>query len=213
MKIAVSMSLSLPNDSNKAAIYLEGFKRNVEEIPKAYPGADIVLHHDSTVPSEVVALANKTRRWEKRDDTTCMFWRFTTVGDQEYDAVLIRDADSVPTFREANAVREWLDSGLPFHTMHDHPAHADYRVMGGMWGARRNAFPYDFKHLVEWWITYKTPFQYNSDQWFLTRFLYPYTERQGMNHSGIQTKFLNQRMFPDGPSPATGYVGERISAG
>lgn len=211
MKIAVSISLSIPDDDHKASLYVEGFKRNAASFRDFYPEADLILHHDDTVSEEIVGLAQKKVRWSRNEGTTCMFWRFSSVGDEDYDAVLVRDADSVPNKREADAVCEWLCSGLPIHTMHDHPAHAEYRVMGGMWGARKNAFPYDFSHLVKWWITHKQPFKYNSDQWFLMRYVYPYAERYGMNHAGIQTKFLNRRMFPGGPSPSTGYVGERIS--
>lgn len=211
MKLAISMSLSFPSDANKAAFYLEGFRRNARIFNAFYVGADLVLHHDDTVPPEVTALATKTVKWERNEGAACMFWRFTTVGDPEYDAVLVRDADSLPNQREMDAVNEWLESGLPLHTMHDHPAHADYRVMGGMWGARRDAFPYDFAHLVRWWLRNKRPFKYNSDQWFLMRFVYPYAERRGMNHAGVPTKFLNRRMFPGGSSPSTGYVGERIT--
>ena len=46
-----------------------------------------------------------------------------------------RDLDSSITAREVAAVREWLQSGQPLHSMRDHPAHC-VPLLGGAWGLR-----------------------------------------------------------------------------
>ena len=37
-------------------------------------------------------------------------WRFLSVLDSQVDSVLIRDLDSLPSFREVSAVNEYLNS-------------------------------------------------------------------------------------------------------
>ena len=39
------------------------------------------------------------------------------------------------TGREVAAVKDWLNSSLPFHAMRDNPAHGT-AILGGVWGAR-----------------------------------------------------------------------------
>lgn len=191
---AVSFALHLP-DSERADYLQKCLPKSIASARRTYPEATIILHHDSTVPKEFLLLADVTQRWPLALDVSCMFWRFATVGSSDYDAVLVRDADSICGAREGAAVADWLESGLGFHTMHDHIAHTA-RVMGGMWGARRDAFPYDFQHLVRWWIKHKGPFDYDADQWFLSRYVWPYAERNGIHHCDGNSRFVEQSPFP-----------------
>lgn len=46
--------------------------------------------------------------------------------------VLCRDLDAITTYREAQAVNDWLKSGKPIHAILDNPAHGG--IMGGMCG-------------------------------------------------------------------------------
>lgn len=207
--IALSYSLSLHENQD---LYIEGWLRNADVARRIYPGARLILHHDESVPSALTELADSAVLWPRASSAACMFWRFTSTVLPEYEAVLVRDIDSVPTRREANAVAEWLASPYKLHTMHDHPCHEGARVMGGMWGAKPGAFPYDFDYLVRWWVQHKGPFEKGADQWFLSRYVYPYAERDGLNHWGTSyPKALTAVPFPDGPSPTTGFVGEIIN--
>jgi hypothetical protein len=88
-----------------------------------------------------------------------MFWRLCVALDPAVDVYVIRDVDSRINSREVMAVSEWLmpqqspysqaggahakrsapPSGKLVHLMRDHPTHCSFAVMGGMWGAKRNA--------------------------------------------------------------------------
>lgn len=64
-----------------------------------------------------------------------MLWRLKPVFNPFYETVLCRDADAITTFREAQAVQEFLESGMALHGITDNPAH-NMPVMGGMIGFR-----------------------------------------------------------------------------
>ena len=57
-------------------------------------------------------------------------------------ALPCRDLDSRLSFREKMAVDEWVESGLRFHVMRDHPSHSMWPMSGGMWGGTRDAMPH-----------------------------------------------------------------------
>src|SRR5690242_4304606 len=61
-----------------------------------------------------------------------MLWRLKPVFTIDVSHVLCRDADSVTTYREAQCVQQWLESGIPHHAINDNPAHGG--LMGGMVG-------------------------------------------------------------------------------
>ncbi len=51
--------------------------------------------------------------------------------DEMVDTLMSRDSDSAITFREEEAVGEWLDSNKSFHIMRDHPAHCFFGFIMG----------------------------------------------------------------------------------
>ena len=53
-----------------------------------------------------------------------MVWRFAPMVDPLVSEFHSRDLDSVPSLREADAVKEWLTAkNKTFHIMRDHPLH------------------------------------------------------------------------------------------
>ena len=58
---------------------------------------------------------------------------FSQINDPEAEYVIFRDADSVVSHREAEAVAEWIESGRLFHTMRDSGSHTAL-ILAGMWG-------------------------------------------------------------------------------
>jgi len=61
-----------------------------------------------------------------------MLWRMKPIWTIDISHVLCRDADAITTYNEAQVVQDWLETGAPFHAMHDNPAHGG--LMGGMVG-------------------------------------------------------------------------------
>jgi hypothetical protein len=79
-----------------------------------------------------------------------MFWQFLAASDQQSDPILIRDCDSRLNPREVAAVTEWLASGRKFHVMHDHPDHAGWPMLCGMWGVRGGVLTHMEQRIAAW---------------------------------------------------------------
>lgn len=67
-----------------------------------------------------------------------MLWRMKPIFTTDITHVLCRDADAITTYREAYIVQQWIESGVPFHLIHDNPGHGGF--MGGMMGFDTAAF-------------------------------------------------------------------------
>jgi FkbM family methyltransferase len=76
-------------------------------------------------------------------------YRFLPIGEQDVDFFICRDTDSRLSWREKEAVEDWLNSGKNFHIMKDHPYHysEDFPILAGMWGAKGNIIP-DIKNII-----------------------------------------------------------------
>ena len=48
---------------------------------------------------------------------------------------------------------------------------------------------HQWNNLVKWWIKNKRPFDYYSDMWFLTRYMYPRIQRQGIQFDGCGSRW------------------------
>ena len=62
--------------------------------------------------------------------------RFLPMDEPNVEIMLSRDTDSRFSWREANAVREWINSGKQFHIIRDHPCHSNV-ILGGAWASRK----------------------------------------------------------------------------
>jgi hypothetical protein len=165
--------------------------RQVEEI---YPGWESRVYLGADVPPSVEAALREagadTRRMPVGQAYSGEFWRFLAAADPSVDAMLSRDADSKFTAREAAAVREWLESGLPFHIMRDHPGHHP-PIMAGMWGCRAGVLG----DIEEWVANWKDQGRYGGDQRFLSRVIYPRVRDRALIHSEI-VRFPGERPRP-----------------
>lgn len=116
--------------------YTEGMLRNVDLAEKYYPGWTVDICFDESVSEKTMLKLEefpnvKLRSGRFVQGIVPVSWRF--VSSNYYDYTIFRDADSRITQREANAVKEWVDSGKILHIMRDHPHHG-YPMLGGMWG-------------------------------------------------------------------------------
>lgn len=115
-----------------------------------FPGWRVRIHHDESLYS--TDFGDLLCRLEAQGKIDLVYmgtptslndgslWRIAPAWDKAvpYDALVIcRDADSMPTPREAEAVQAWADSGMPFHVIHDSPSHSG--IMTGMIGFRAGA--------------------------------------------------------------------------
>ncbi|MCY7271894.1 MAG: tetratricopeptide repeat protein, partial [Sphingomonas bacterium] len=122
--------------------------------------------------------------------------RFLVADDPEVGHFMIRDCDSVVSPREAAAVAEWLDSGLPFHAMRDWYTHTD-PMLAGMWGGIAGMFP-DMAGAIASFRE-ATPLNTNWDQFFLRDRVWPAIRDHAMVHDRYFTAHRAQP-FPT-PTP------------
>lgn len=159
--------------------YLEGALRNAIVARHLYPGWTPRFYIDDIVPME-------TRRALEREGAQLkqvpnlpahrygLFWRFLVEDDPDVDLYLVRDADSVPSIREAVAVADWLASGQPFHVMRDFHTHSEL-VLAGLWGAHRGNIPGLGKRILAFARTREKVLNSRvDDQLFLRREAWPF---------------------------------------
>ena len=111
-----------------------------------------------------------------------MFWRFYAI--ENSDIAIFRDCDSRLSFREKNAVDEWVNSNEKVHIMRDHPWHGA-PILGGMWGIKKGIMD-DMKTKIIKFIEYKKKTSpsvgyWQCDQDFL-KLCYPFFLRSAIIH-------------------------------
>jgi hypothetical protein len=168
--------------------YCHGAVENAKLAPSIYPGWICRFYVDPLVPKETVQelleLGSEIVFREKSVDNMGLYWRFNPMfDDRMVERFIVRDTDSRLNVREAQAVKEWEESGLLFHIIRDNPAH-DIRILGGTWGSIAGIIPH-FKFLMESWIENikqapdnKNPrgIYHGTDQVFLSTVIWPFIE-------------------------------------
>lgn len=168
----------------KDPIYCHGAIRNAELISKIYPGWQMVIYADRTVPEDVtLKLVKLGAMLRKPPCPNGMFWRFHIADDPTVERFLIRDTDSRLNERESGAVKEWIESGRRAHVIADHPHHTPV-MGGGLWGGVKGAIP-NMGKLIEACEGSKmenTKANYNSDQIFLRDVIWPIVKSNCLIH-------------------------------
>jgi len=189
--------------------YCESAVLNALEQPHIYPHWICRFYIDASVPdaivgrlreagAQVVVVQGPAAQWP---GTT---WRFLALDDAHADRVLLRDADSVISSREATAVDQWLRSGKHFHAMRDSGTHTEL-LLAGLWGAVCGALP-PIGTLMQRFLRNPLESAHFADQYFLRQYVWPYARISLMQHDSI-FGFLNACPFPDGATPDDFHVG------
>lgn len=190
--------------------YIRGMLQNLRLAPDIYPGWTVVLYAS---PSAIAALETHKPwpgpcRLEPKPEPAgheAMLWRFEALQIPDADHVIFRDADSRLNVREAAAVNEWVASGAAGHLMRDHPHHAQWPILGGMWGLRASAIP-ELPWLMAPWYGRTAKM---SDQQFLMINVWPRIVNNMVHHSSVPTPVPHARPFPAHP-PWPGFVGQMV---
>jgi hypothetical protein len=189
---AISYSIFNANDSHEFYSYLRGLWLNMRLNRLIYPTwTTVVIADDSVINSRFSPLI----KWmEQQADVKvypfpygqplcrAMLQRmavpFISGKDGwEYSHVLFRDTDSIPTYREAQAVAVWLREGTTVHCITDSISHT-IPLMGGMVGVRVDDFSFRMKanSLSELLAKSKLGLDYNikgTDQTFMNEVIWP----------------------------------------
>lgn len=135
--IAYSLYGGLPRYCETALI-------NVTLARQIYPEWTCRFYVDDTVPGHIrQQLTERGAQVQHvsaaQKELSGLYWRFLVMDDPDAKRFLIRDADSLVSYRERAAVDEWLASGKWFHTMRDSYTHTEL-ILAGMWGGTHGIF-------------------------------------------------------------------------
>ena len=167
MKRIVSLSVFGENPR-----YLEGAKRQFELAKYWYPGWEFRLYIDDASRIDLPG-ANVIEMKEGDGTYGRLFPLF------EEAVVIVRDADSRITAREAMAVFEWMESGMKFHLIHDHVLH-HRPVMAGAFGV---VGPLPASLALSMGRIMSRPFKYGNEEDWLASELYPLIGGDVMAHN------------------------------
>lgn len=172
--------------------YNIGALRNAELAARLYPEWTCRFYCGSSVPRETIETLRPRKNVDlvirpEPGDWRGLFWRFAAASDQGVHVMISRDTDSRLSRRERDAVEAWLETGLPFHVMRDHKDHG-VPILGGLWGARRDAVP-DLDNLIFSWE--KTD-RWGPDQDFLGEVVAPRVRHAWVEHD----PYFANRPFP-----------------
>jgi hypothetical protein len=131
---AISFSLWGP-----APFYSCGAMINLVLSGSIYPGWTCRFYVGADVPRACVAfLADNgadIRHIADEYPGVGLFQRFLVMNDPAAGRFLVRDCDARLSPAEANLVRQWIDSGFPFHVVREHVLHNELMI-GCLWGGR-----------------------------------------------------------------------------
>lgn len=212
MKV-VSYSLFGDPSSFEFGFYLRGIYFNARMNKILYPDFFTIIMVDESIHQKFFSLLDDIHTlffsvyviFQHKDRCTSMFQRMSPIFNADFFGdpithVLCRDADSVSTYREANCVYEWLQSGLPYHAINDNDAHAG--LMGGLVGFRSEDFTRDTGYtLFEQMIQGQDLRKHGSDQNFMNKYIHPKIKHGLFMHrlkgQGIEAK-RTETVVPSG---------------
>lgn len=169
------ISFSLFGDSPR---YCETAILNVYWANLLYPDWTCRFYVDDTVPIHVLErLENSGAQIIKvsaaiKSKMSGLFWRFLVIDDPTVKRYIIRDADSLVSYKERAAVAEWTQSGQWFHTMRDYFSHTEL-ILAGMWGGCQGAITNIEQKIIDFLAKYKQSSNRVLDQHFLRYEIYP----------------------------------------
>lgn len=202
------MSMSLWGSQTR---YTFGALRNAQLVPVHFPGWTLRIYvekprdDDTTVfppvpkriLSKLVDLGAEVIRVDvSRSHIPPMMWRFLVADDMSVDYFIVRDSDCRVQDRDYTVVAEWMASKTAFHCVRDHPSHAQYPILGGLWGGiprkLREILPIPWQDLMMGLRS-----DYSQDMSFLASAIWPKVQSFAFCHDSVSCKsWLNSHPFP-----------------
>jgi hypothetical protein len=126
-------------------------------------------HHDQ--PRAQPHNGADVRKIEDEYPRVGLFQRFLVMNDRSVGRLLVRDCDARLSPAEADLVRQWINSGYPFHVVRDHVLHNELMI-GCLWGGRTDC-GIDIVELMRRYFAGVPNARYGHDQFMLRRLLWP----------------------------------------
>ena len=170
-----------------APFYAYGAMINLAQSRTIYPGWTCRFYVDSEVPTACVDFLRDNgadvRNIEDEYPGVGLFQRFLVMNDPAVGRFLVRDCDARLSQAEADLVRQWIDSGEPFHVVRDHVLHNELMI-GCLWAGRTDC-GIDIVELMRRYFTFGPTAKYGHDQRMLGLMLWPLIR----NHCLVHDKY------------------------
>lgn len=203
--------------------YTQGAIENAMLTQRDWPGWTLRVYYGDNVPKEVLqtirSFGAETVSARAYKPDASMMWRFFAIEDRSATRVIFRDADARLTRRDRTAVKEWMSTEYPLHTMHDHFWH-ESAIMGGMWGVVSGFLN---PTLLEPWREAHKPSaaarrnetaRWGQDQDWLRSVVWPLVRNATLSHASWHCKAnrgAEWRPFPTLHTHARDFVGQVYS--
>jgi hypothetical protein len=116
-------------------------------------------------------------RMSGAEDSSAMFWRFHAFAEGA-DYVLVKDADARLSLRDLYAHQEFVESGLNFHIVKDHPVGHNIEMLAGCFSVKGENVA-DIHSLIS---SYPVNGNFGCDQDFLRDMIYPRAKQSMLVH-------------------------------
>lgn len=181
------------------ARYCETSIINVDLVKEIYPEWTCRFYVNDTVTDLVKQRlrekgAEVVEVTEAQNQLSGLFWRFFAMDDPTVKRFLIRDADSLVSYREKAAVDAWLNSDKWFHTMHDSYSHTEL-ILAGMWGGCYGMFENIEQLIRDFIVTGRFSNTRVIDQHFLRYAIWPTIKKSVLIHDS-QSFEVDAMPFP-----------------
>ncbi|WP_066802158.1 tetratricopeptide repeat protein [Moraxella oblonga] len=192
------ISYSLFGDNPR---YCEVAVINATIAPLIYPEWTCRFYVDDSVPDHVIRRLTKHNaqiiKVDKKElGFSGLFWRFLVLSDPDVHCFIIRDADSLLSYKERFAVDEWLNSGKFFHIMRDALVHNEL-ILAGMWGGYVGAFD-DIKEDMQVYFNSLSVLNKTIDQQFLRNHIWVTVNQSVLVHDKYRLEATGLP-YPDYP--------------
>jgi hypothetical protein len=160
--------------------YMRGMLYSLRMNMLVYPDWKMIVQTDESTYKAYKALFDnlpiKVNVNEPAPLCKAMLWRLKPVFDyNSYTHVICRDLDSPPTYREAQAVQDWINGDKAAHAITDSISHT-IPMMGGMVGFHTGLWPVrtGWQHWADMFKDQKIDFSIKgADQTLLNSIVYP----------------------------------------
>jgi tetratricopeptide (TPR) repeat protein len=167
-----------------APFYAYGAMINLVLARKFYPDWQCRFYVDTSAPRPCVAYLRDNgadiRNIEDEYPGVGLFQRFLVMNDPAVGRFLVRDCDARLSAAEANLVRQWMESGYPFHVVRDHVLHNELMI-GCLWGGRTDC-GIDIVALMRRYFKFGPTAKYGHDQRMLGLMLWPLIRSRCLVH-------------------------------
>lgn len=170
-----AICFSLYGDSPR---YIVGAIKNATLASRYFPFTDgflVRFYCGRSVPEWVISTLQRTkgtqiiRMTDAPENHTAKLWRYLAFSDRSLDVVICRDSDARLSYRDRIAHEDWLQSGLDYHIIKDHPIGHNYAISAGMF-AGKTAKLRDIAELID---RFPQGDYYTNDQDFLASYVWP----------------------------------------